>query len=123
MDGVLILTDSRLIFLLRQGIMKKSYLMAHYAPYKGISGISTGGVVRKHLAIQVKFKGKRKIDTLKYYLNPSELIPEYDQFIRKGVSEPKKNVVSSAGSLKCPKCNEKVLSKFKLCPYCGEVLK
>lgn len=120
-DGVLILTNARIIFVSRTGVFKKSYLWNHSVGYKGILGLSTGGWLRKHLAIQAKFKRKRKIDTLKYYIQPSDLIPEYEKFIREKWEEPLQ-VHKTPEKKECPECGKPVSSDFNLCPYCGAKL-
>jgi len=129
-DGILLLTNARLIFISRTGFINKSYLMSHYVGYKGILGISTGGWISKHIAIQVQFKRKRKVETLKYYLEPSELIPEYESFIREKQTQPLQTVKWDIqieeipkDKANCPSCGKPISPDFKLCPYCGAKLK
>jgi hypothetical protein len=88
-DGVLILTNYKIVFVSRTGVFKKSYLWNHSIGYKAILGLSTGGWLSKHLAIQVKFPRKRNVDTVKYYIQPPDLIPQYEQFIRAKWEQPR----------------------------------
>lgn len=121
-DGVLILTNTRIVYVARTGFIKKSYLWDHSIGYKGILGISTGGWLRKHLAVQAKFKRKRKVDTLKYYMEPSELIPEYEKIIREKWEEPIQ-IRKIPERKQCPNCGKSVSPNFNLCPYCGTNLR
>ena len=104
--------------------------MSHYVGYRGILGISTGGWIRKHIAIQVQFKRKRKVEILKYYIEPSELIPEYESFVREKQTQPLRTVKWDIQIEKipkdkanCPSCGKPISPDFKLCPYCGAKLK
>ena len=122
--GVLVLTNQRLLWILRRGRMRKSYHLSNEIHLSKISGLSMGGSLFKYVTIS---DGERtyqfnvsKVGSKEFEYFKDMILRQKEKLITSSTSQVTKEVITREVVLiPCSYCKGLMPQTSLFCPNCG----